>query len=95
MKRLFTCIIQTLLVIAALGQNWQWKNPMPQGNPLGCIRFVDANTGWIVGSCGTILKTANEGAGWVLQQSGTTYDLLSVFFADATPDTRLASAAQS
>ncbi|MBI5869554.1 MAG: Ig-like domain-containing protein [Actinobacteria bacterium] len=43
---------------------WQWINPSVQGNTIMGISFIDANTGWAVGSAGTVLKTADGGATW-------------------------------
>lgn len=45
--------------------------------------FIDANTGWVVGNGGTILKTTNGGANWIEQTSGTVNGLASVKFIDA------------
>ena len=42
-------------------QNWQWVNPLPQGNDLNDVIFVDINEGWTVGDVGTILHTTDGG----------------------------------
>jgi photosystem II stability/assembly factor-like uncharacterized protein len=44
---------------------------------------VDSTIGFVVGSGGTILKTANGGLTWTAQFSGTSYNLYSVYFTDA------------
>jgi hypothetical protein len=69
---------------ASLAQSgWFWQNPLPQGNPLIAVSFVDANTGTAVGEYGTILRTTDGGATWTLQTSGTTtIGLLGVSFVD-------------
>lgn len=77
---LFLLAFFTLSVVSA--QNWQWQNPLPQGNHLYSVKFVDSNTGYAVGCLGTILKTTNGGALWISQVSGTFNDLTSVFFTD-------------
>ncbi len=64
------------------GDCWTWQNPLPKGNPLRDVFFVDAQTGWAVGDYGTILKTQNGGATWTAQTSGTTSYLKSVYFSD-------------
>ena len=51
-------------------------------NSLSAISFIDANTGWVVGGSGNILKTTNGGTNWVLQ-SGGPYTLNGVSFTDA------------
>ena len=50
---------------------------------LNSVHFINEQTGWIVGSNGTILNTRNGGETWELQPSGTTNDLFSVHFTDA------------
>lgn len=62
---------------------WAWQNPLPQGNNLTCVKFIDTNTGYAVGDAGTIIKTTNGGIDWVIQNSGTTQKLNSVYFIDA------------
>ncbi|MDP4116709.1 MAG: YCF48-related protein [Bacteroidota bacterium] len=60
--------------------NWSWQNPVPQGNPLNSVYFVDANTGWAAGNSGTIIRTTNGGNTWELQSSGVKHNLNSVYF---------------
>jgi len=64
------------------GDCWTWQNPLPQGNTLRDVFFVNAQTGWAVGDAGTILKTVNGGATWTAQTSGIAKTLLSVYFTD-------------
>ena len=40
---------------------WTIQNPLPTINPLNSVYFPDANTGYVVGDHGTILKTTNGG----------------------------------
>lgn len=52
---------------------------------LNAVQFVDANTGWAVGSqSGTVIKTTNGGTNWFVQASGTTNSLNGVSFVSAT-----------
>ncbi|MCW3071267.1 MAG: hypothetical protein JWO44_1157 [Bacteroidetes bacterium] len=53
-------------------------------NNLHSVHFITANSGWTVGTAGTILHTANGGASWVAQNSGVTKTLFSVRFTSAT-----------
>jgi photosystem II stability/assembly factor-like uncharacterized protein len=50
---------------------WFWQNPLPQGNTLGRIDVVDANTMYAVGEAGTILRSTDGGVTWTIQASGT------------------------
>src|SRR5260370_919497 len=78
---------------ASLAQSgWFWQNPLPQGNTLRAVSFVDANTGTAVGDAGagvvvgdgaTIRRATDGGATWTPQTSGTTGGLDAVSFVDA------------
>ena len=50
----------------------------------GCDRKEGSARGWAVGGKGTVLATANGGATWRRQKSGTTRDLNGVSFIDAS-----------
>ena len=60
-------IIIVLVAMVICNQNiysqstWYWQNPLPQGNYLTSISFVNPDTGWAVGDAGTIIKTTNGG----------------------------------
>ncbi|MDZ7344303.1 MAG: hypothetical protein ONA90_07290, partial [candidate division KSB1 bacterium] len=53
-------------------QGWQWQNPLPFGNPLFGIDFVDSLNGWFTGSAGTVLHTSDGGKTWIIQRTGQT-----------------------
>ena len=73
-----------VLPVVALGAPaWTWQNPKPQGNELSAVDFIDANTGWAVGSTGTILHTTDGGTTWTPQVSNTSWDIDAVDFTDA------------
>jgi photosystem II stability/assembly factor-like uncharacterized protein len=79
--------IITILVIAVSGsfaQSWQWVNPLPQGNPLNAISFINDNTGFAAGSIGTMLKTTNGGLNWNAVNVNTQRDIWKIFFATLT-----------
>jgi photosystem II stability/assembly factor-like uncharacterized protein len=46
------------------------------------VHFADANSGWVTGENGTILRTTNGGADWTVLSSGTTQTLNAVFAVD-------------
>jgi len=52
-------------------------------NYLTSVYFTDANTGYVVGDSGTILKTFNAGTKWSIISSGTKNYLGSVFFTNS------------
>jgi hypothetical protein len=58
---------------AAPLEQWHWRNPLPQGNPLNNVLFVNGN--WLaVGELGTIL-TSTDGTDWVRQETDVLDDL--------------------
>ena len=52
---------------------------------LNDLHFIDGQTGYVVGSNGTILKTVDGGMNWIGQNSGTNQPLNAVYFCN--PDT--------
>ncbi len=63
------------------GYNWEWQNPLPQGNPLCSVSALDESHVWAVGFGGAIVSY--DGTSWSLQDSGTTVCLLGVSALDA------------
>ena len=61
---------------------WFWQNPLPQGNDLFDVEFVNQNFGWAVGFSGTIIKTIDGGVNWFNQYSGIRTSLFGVSFSD-------------
>lgn len=62
---------------------WEWQHPQPQGNTLWSLEFTESGVGVAVGDHGTIISTIDSGATWLIRESGTEHDLLSVYFLDA------------
>jgi photosystem II stability/assembly factor-like uncharacterized protein len=83
--RLLFAIVLLLLANAAQAQ-WQWLNPLPEGNELFAATFIDADNGWVVGGNGAVMRTSNGGASWVSQGNPlrtTPFLGLSIVFTDA------------
>jgi photosystem II stability/assembly factor-like uncharacterized protein len=80
MQKLITSTI--LIFINSVFNYPQWTNlnPVPNGNDLNSVFFIDDYTGWITGSDGFIINTTNSGSDWAQQNSGTTAFLKSVKF---------------
>jgi photosystem II stability/assembly factor-like uncharacterized protein len=66
------------------GGSWEWQNPLPQGNTLNDLAFVDALYGWAVGDNGTIMHTTDGGSTWVMQSSLVEYSLRRIFALDVS-----------
>ena len=61
---------------------WEWQNPLPQGNTLNKIYFADMNKGWTVGVAGIIMTTNNGGKTWTVRENHVDEDLLDLFVVD-------------
>jgi hypothetical protein len=61
---LITCIV--VVTLPALAQRWEWVYPLPTGNDLFDVQFVNDSVGWAGGAFGTLLKTTDGGNTWRL-----------------------------
>lgn len=51
MKRFIVIAIVFTMNIGVFAQSgWFWQNPLPQGNGLGDVFFINNSTGWAVGA---------------------------------------------
>ncbi|WP_304131202.1 YCF48-related protein [Ignavibacterium album] len=62
---------------------WFWSNPLPQGNTLNSVSFLNQNKGFIVGNYGTLLKTTNGGSNWEYLQPYLPKNLNSMYFVNS------------
>jgi photosystem II stability/assembly factor-like uncharacterized protein len=62
-------------------QAWHWQNPLPQGNRLAEIQFVDSLHGWIRTDGGTVLRTTDGGNIWEEKLIGKIFTQ-KIFFVD-------------
>jgi len=72
--------LSSLIVLPGFGQKWEYVNPVPTGNELHNILFTSANTGFICGEAGTILKSVNGGSTWGSRYSSTACPLYCISF---------------
>ena len=76
-------------------QDWFWQNPLPQGNSLTSVCFIDENNAVAVGYSGSIIKTTDGGNNWKVQTSSTSSHLLGVSFTDVQNGTAVVLHAES
>ena len=50
--------------ISSQDTDWYWQNPLPQGNTLEHLQITSSNSGYTIGSAGTIIKTVSAGEEW-------------------------------
>lgn len=82
----FNLIITYFFILLTYNSSaqWEWQNPLPQGNTLYGIHFVDANNGWAAGGR-TIIRTNDGGISWQLQESGiesSSRSISKIYFTD-------------
>jgi photosystem II stability/assembly factor-like uncharacterized protein len=84
MKKLPFLLFFLLLAVPAQAQ-WQWLNPLPEGNEFYDAAFATTQNGWVVGGNGSLLRSTDGGATWSSQPSilrTTPFLGLSIAFAD-------------
>jgi photosystem II stability/assembly factor-like uncharacterized protein len=69
-------------VIEAPASGWHYQDS-GTSNQLNAVEAVDADTAWVVGDKGIILKTINGGANWNAQDSGVTSQILDLSVASS------------
>ncbi|MEI7490431.1 MAG: YCF48-related protein [Bacteroidota bacterium] len=62
---------------------WTRQNPLPQGNSLASVFFIDAARGFAVGDNGASIMTSDWGSTWADSPNTTSRALTSVCFTDA------------
>ena len=80
MNRLGMSLAMLLLAYFSADAQWRWQNPLPTGNQLLSVHFIDSINGCAVGELGTILRTTDLGVTWSEQRSGTIAPLNAVHF---------------
>lgn len=48
----------------SFGQEWEWLNPLPQGDKILQIHFTNESTGWLVPQSPNLFKTIDGGFTW-------------------------------
>lgn len=88
MKLIKTILLAGIIAVSTFNtvhaqDSWVWQYPLPQGNALNDIHFVDCQIATAVGEFGTIIRTTDGGLSWVKQESGVLEHLNRVVFLDA------------
>jgi photosystem II stability/assembly factor-like uncharacterized protein len=78
-------LIYTLYILfftISLNSQWQWQNPLPQGNTYFDIDFIDSLNGFVCGQFGTIIKTTDGGSKWTTIKTNLVKHITSISFYD-------------
>lgn len=81
-KLIFTLFVIVLFNLGYSQTGWILQNPIPQGNMLLNVKFLNDNTGYMVGQ-NVILKTTNGGQSVIFQNPPVNGEFNSVWFCDA------------
>ena len=80
-KFLFFCVCLFTTVRLFAQRTSEWESLVsPTNETLRKLYFVDENTGWAVSLGGKIIKTANAGVSWEIQNSNVTTPIVDIFF---------------
>ncbi len=82
MNKLFLILI--LICSSSLKSQsvWTWQQPLPTGNFLYAVDFINENTGFACGTVGTFMKTTNAGQNWIVRTTNFSSILLGINFID-------------
>ncbi|NOS84462.1 MAG: T9SS type A sorting domain-containing protein [Ignavibacteria bacterium] len=85
--KLIIPIIMLLLLLPEINDlraqtSFFWQHPLPTGNDLEAVKFINQQTGIAVGAAGTIMKTTNGGMNWEVQPSPIYAYLWDVTYVD-------------
>jgi len=75
-------LISIIFLTQPLHSQWYWQSPVPSGNELQGIKFLNNQTGYITGVLGSIMKTTNGGENYSILNSNMSELLYSIDFAD-------------
>ena len=81
-KFIFAFLILASQTCFSQVSGWTWQNPLPQGDNLDGLQFVNSTTAFCF-SYNHLLKSVNAGATWQMVPTGQTQDNISMYFADA------------
>jgi photosystem II stability/assembly factor-like uncharacterized protein len=82
--RILFLVIISLFSLSLQGfSQWNWLNPLPQGNTLHSVFALDSLTCWAAGGCGTVMKTTDGGTTWSIVSTGTTEGFNKICFTDS------------
>lgn len=77
----YIIVFGCLVIIECVHAQWYWQNPLPQGNNLNTVYFMNDDTGFVAGLNGVMLKTTNGGEDWNCQNL-TSGGFMSLYFLD-------------
>jgi photosystem II stability/assembly factor-like uncharacterized protein len=80
MKKIILVISFLLIISTQTNAQWFWQNPLPTGNRLNDVVYVNDSVGFICGEGVTIFKTIDAGSTWHTIQVNISGELHSIDF---------------
>ncbi|NIO29693.1 MAG: T9SS type A sorting domain-containing protein [Candidatus Latescibacteria bacterium] len=73
-------LLSLTLQSAAASSDWKWQYPLPQGNGMCDVQFVNSSTALAVGNSSTVMRTTDSGTTWlVIANAGDlTHSLMAI-----------------
>jgi len=81
MKQIFLFILIISNLAFAEDCSWKWVNPLPQGNDLNTVDFLNNDIVFITGDYGTLMKSTDAGISWIIIKTETN-DIFKPYFFD-------------
>ena len=78
----FICLFLAVFLAPCIYAQWVTQSPLPTGHNLRAMKFINNDTGWLVGNNGVIIKTTDAGDSWTIQRNNIPSALSSVSFID-------------
>src|SRR4030066_1977700 len=73
-------LVFILSITISAQEGWFWQNPIPPGNSLLSVEFINTTIGFAVGDESMILKTTDGGNTWIMKDVGQYSYLVDVEF---------------
>ncbi len=71
MKKHYIFFVFTVILFSSpIKAQWIWQNPVPTGNVLSAIKYINQSKAFIVGGGSTILCSTDSGNSWTLAPAG-------------------------
>lgn len=67
-------LFKIIFTFNLFSQGWEWLNPLPFGDPIQKVFFVDENHGWMTPQNYTIIRTTDGGLNWEIIHTGIYFE---------------------
>ena len=82
-KCFFLIVLLFIAHVRFITAQWVKQSPIPTGQEINDVCFINPDTGWIFGCNGTVLRTNNGGVSWIDQSIKSYSDVYVGLFLDS------------